>query len=154
NGIPDECDISSGFSSDINANGIPDECEPDCNGSGHPNNYDIATGAAQDCNGNGVPDSCDIAMGTSADCNSNGVPDECEDALVSPPSPQYSPFGTGTTYTFMMTHPLQSAGDVNLTFTSKADYGFPDETVEILLNGSDLGPIFGAAGHDCASPPD
>jgi hypothetical protein len=27
NGIPDECDIASGFSQDLNNNGIPDECE-------------------------------------------------------------------------------------------------------------------------------
>ncbi|MEW6252858.1 MAG: kelch repeat-containing protein [Planctomycetota bacterium] len=27
NGIPDDCDIASGFSSDFNHNGVPDECE-------------------------------------------------------------------------------------------------------------------------------
>ena len=27
NGVPDECDIASGFSLDDNGNGIPDECE-------------------------------------------------------------------------------------------------------------------------------
>ena len=31
NGIPDECDISSGASDDGNQNGVPDECELDCN---------------------------------------------------------------------------------------------------------------------------
>jgi hypothetical protein len=28
NGVPDECDISSGTSHDYNHNGVPDECEP------------------------------------------------------------------------------------------------------------------------------
>ena len=30
NGVPDECDIASGFSTDWNGNDIPDECEPLC----------------------------------------------------------------------------------------------------------------------------
>ena len=59
NGVPDECDIASGFSGDCQPNGKPDECEPDCNN-------------------NSIPDDCDIAAQTSPDCNHNGVPDECE----------------------------------------------------------------------------
>ncbi len=47
NGIPDSCDIASGFSQDCNNNGVPDSC-------------DIASGLSQDCNNNGVPDECDI----------------------------------------------------------------------------------------------
>ncbi len=38
NQVPDNCDITSGFSPDVNSNGVPDECEelcyPDCNGVG------------------------------------------------------------------------------------------------------------------------
>jgi len=43
NGIGDSTDISSGASSDLNANGIPDECEGlgDLNCDGHTNAFDI-----------------------------------------------------------------------------------------------------------------
>jgi hypothetical protein len=86
NGIPDECDIASGFSQDLNGNGVPDECEPaDCNGNGVPDDVDIAEGTSLDCNENEVPDECDIAEGTSEDCNGNGVPDECD--VAQPPLP-------------------------------------------------------------------
>ena len=84
-------------STDCNANGVPDDCDittggiPDCNGNGVPDSCDIANGAA-DCNNNGipdecetdvqrdataVPDDCDITTGGS-DCNDNGVPDSCD----------------------------------------------------------------------------
>ena len=72
NGIPDHCDILSGFSNDCNENFVPDECEPDCDGDGLPDSCE------SDCNKNGVPDDCDIADGTSDDCNGNGIPDECD----------------------------------------------------------------------------
>ncbi|HUN81289.1 MAG TPA: FG-GAP-like repeat-containing protein [Phycisphaerae bacterium] len=96
NGLPDSCDLSSGFSSDCNGNGIPDDCESgwtlDCNHNGVPDICDLTnddcnqngipdeceTGGTTDCNGNGIPDLCDIAAGTSADCNANGVPDSCD----------------------------------------------------------------------------
>ncbi len=47
NGVPDDCDIASGFSQDCNANAVPDEC-------------DIANGTSPDADGNGIPDECDI----------------------------------------------------------------------------------------------
>ena len=84
NQIPDECDIASGFSDDLDGNGVPDECE-DCNGNGIPDTCDIScdgpcagiTGCGQstDCDGNGVPDECDIL---GSDCNGNGIPDTCD----------------------------------------------------------------------------
>ncbi|MFK7961450.1 MAG: FG-GAP repeat protein [Phycisphaerales bacterium] len=55
NGIPDSCDIASGFETD---------CYP----------YDKINGMR----GNGIPDSCDIAAGLTSDCNGNLIPDECE----------------------------------------------------------------------------
>jgi hypothetical protein len=59
NGVPDTCDIASGFSLDCNENDVPDEC-------------DIAGGTSDDYDGNGVPDECD------PDCNTNGVVDACD----------------------------------------------------------------------------
>ena len=87
NGIPDSCDISSGFDADCDSNGIPNSCEIaagalDCNGNGIPDTCDILSGGASvDCNANGIPDSCDIASGASMDCNSNAIPDSCDIAI-------------------------------------------------------------------------
>jgi hypothetical protein len=91
NGIPDVCDVFSGFSMDCNANGLPDECEQDCNSNGTPDDCDVTSGSSTDCDGNGipdeceadcnangVPDSCDLLVFTSMDCNGNGIPDECD----------------------------------------------------------------------------
>ena len=62
NGIPDGCDIVSGFSTDCDGSWRPDECQLD-----------------PDCNGNGIPDGCDVAGGGSQDCDANAVPDECQE---------------------------------------------------------------------------
>lgn len=56
NGIPDACDISSGFDHDCNGNGTLDGC-------------DIASGAEDD-NKNGYPDPCELDRG---DLNMDGV---------------------------------------------------------------------------------
>jgi subtilisin family serine protease len=58
NGVPDECDIGSGFSQDCNANGVPDDC-------------DIASGTSLDANGNGIPDECE--GGLLGDMNCDGT---------------------------------------------------------------------------------
>lgn len=58
NGIPDTCDLSSGFEHDCNSNGLPDSC-------------DIAAGA-EDKSGNGYPDQCDLDRG---DLNLDGFVD-------------------------------------------------------------------------------
>jgi hypothetical protein len=56
NGIPDECDIESGFSEDCNENGFPDSCEI-CTGDGRE------WGCLPDCDGDGIPDLCDDPCG-------------------------------------------------------------------------------------------
>lgn len=56
NGIPDDCDIESGFDHDCNANGTLDGC-------------DIANGAEDD-NKNGYPDPCELDRG---DLNMDGI---------------------------------------------------------------------------------
>lgn len=72
NGVPDDVDISTLASADVNSDGVPDECQ-DCNSNSILDPIEI-TGGAADVNSNGIPDSCE------PDCNSNGVPDpyECD----------------------------------------------------------------------------
>ncbi len=80
NMLQDGCDITSGFSDDVNTNGVPDECETDCNANGKQDHLDlIPFGTSYDCNCNFLPDECDISSQESLDCDANGVPDECED---------------------------------------------------------------------------
>ncbi|HNO79021.1 MAG TPA: FG-GAP repeat protein [Phycisphaerae bacterium] len=78
NGVPDECDLETGFSDDCNTNAIPDECEIDCNANGVPDDCDLANLTSDDCNADGIPDECGFIPGTYIDCNSNGQPDECD----------------------------------------------------------------------------
>ncbi|MBK7876410.1 MAG: choice-of-anchor E domain-containing protein [Planctomycetes bacterium] len=61
NGILDSTDVSSGSSTDCNANGLPDECEV----------------VGEDCNDNGIPDACDFASGVLTDNDHDGIPDQC-----------------------------------------------------------------------------
>ncbi len=92
NGTADHIDISSGTSSDCNANQVPDECEIEPAGAGQDCNEDGILDECQiagnDCNNNGIIDACDIADTTSEDCNDNGEPDECEidTPLYQPPN--------------------------------------------------------------------
>ena len=65
NGIPDECDISSGFDHDCNGNGQLDAC-------------DITQGAEDD-NVNGYPDPCELDRG---DLNLDGVVDGSDLAIM------------------------------------------------------------------------
>jgi len=62
NGVPDDCDIASEYSLDLNLNSLPDECE-----------------AGIDCNENDIFDFYDIWDGTSTDFDVDEVPDECQD---------------------------------------------------------------------------
>lgn len=89
NDTPDNQDIASATSPDVNGNGVPDECE-DCNGNGILDTTDIAGGMPDlngntipdvcepDCNANNVPDDRDIALGTVSDAHGNNIPDSCE----------------------------------------------------------------------------
>ena len=97
NGVPDECDIADGTSTDLDGNGVPDECE-DCNENDVPDGWDVDPNDPDgdglvsadcqpdgvpdecqlddnDCNGDGIPDDCQLADN---DCNENGIPDECD----------------------------------------------------------------------------
>jgi hypothetical protein len=86
NGVPDDQDISSGYSQDCNVNGVPDECDidfcsgdpacADCDGNGVPDGCDDWD--LTDCDGNGISDACELFYGTADDCNNNGVVDACD----------------------------------------------------------------------------
>ncbi|MFM8817964.1 MAG: dockerin type I repeat-containing protein [Phycisphaerales bacterium] len=65
NGIPDVCDLASGFEHDCDANGIPESC-------------DIA-GGAEDENGNGYQDDCELRRG---DLNLDGRVDGTDLGLL------------------------------------------------------------------------
>ena len=74
NAIPDECDLASGGSADLDEDGRPDECG-DCNGNGILDGFELAEGTASDCDGDGVLDECEL---TAADCDGDGIPDACQ----------------------------------------------------------------------------
>lgn len=83
-GQPDECNLQSGGSVDVNTNNVPDVCE-DCNTNG---TLDVFEPPFTDCDTNLVPDICetdcdtngipDICVGPVSDCNTNGTLDLCE----------------------------------------------------------------------------
>ena len=60
NGVPDECDFTTGTSLDGNADNIPDACE-------------IITGIRLYCNANGIPDECDDHL--AGNWNDDGIID-------------------------------------------------------------------------------
>ena len=79
NGIPDECDLDSGFSGDCNQNGELDDCEildgssEDCDANGLPDDCD------EDCNGDGINDNCQTPE---FDCDNNGIEDICQETFT------------------------------------------------------------------------
>ena len=97
NGVPDTCDIASGYSEDCDGNGVPDECDIAGGGDDYDGNG-VLDACEPDCNGNGVVDACDISCapgtcdehpdgcGISLDCQPNGVPDECELGTLGSPA--------------------------------------------------------------------
>ena len=57
---------------DCNANGVPDDCDittggaPDCNSQRRSDACNIAPGRSEDCNANGVPDECELTATATA----------------------------------------------------------------------------------------
>jgi hypothetical protein len=140
NSVLDECDLADGTSSDCNDNGLPDEC-------------DALVG--DDCNANQVPDNCDVESGTSSDCNGNGHPDECElDTTFVVTSEILSPIGGDFPQTFAILDPFMAFSDVTMTLTASGDLGSPTERVDVEINGSFIGSVFGPDGTDCPDDPD
>ena len=152
NGIPDECDITSGYSEDCNANSIPDEC-------------DIATGTAQDCNNNSIPDTCDIASGFSFDFNENTIPDECEEwedcncnnrpdvyelnFSFLATSPVLSPIDSDDEQFYTIYNAPAAVGDVNIEFRCSSDLSSSNEYITVYLNDVFIGTLYQDMAEDC-----
>jgi len=89
NGVPDECDVASGFSLDADGNHVPDECEAappfrgDLNCDGAVDTGDIDAFVLAVVNPTGYTAAypgCDLSR---ADCNGDGVVDTADiDAFV------------------------------------------------------------------------
>ncbi len=82
NGIPDDCDVAHGTSSDVNANGIPDECE---SLSGSPYCFGDGSGTACPCGNSSAPGSgtgCANSTGSGARLSGSGIPHVSADTLV------------------------------------------------------------------------
>ncbi|UCC43862.1 MAG: thrombospondin type 3 repeat-containing protein [Candidatus Zixiibacteriota bacterium] len=85
NGFLDSCDITSGYSQDLDVNGVPDECEVfDIDEDGVPDSLDncptVANSGQPDSDGDGAGDECDLCSGydDSADIDRDGTPDGCD----------------------------------------------------------------------------
>jgi hypothetical protein len=134
---------------DCNGNGTPDELEPDCNANETPDDCDIRDATSEDCNHNDIPDECDLGHGTSTDCNGNEIPDECDTLYAIFLSPPLGPIGFGVPQVFPIPHPPLSGSQVRMSFQARGDLGSPSEGIEVRLNGSLIGTVFGEGGHDC-----
>lgn len=147
NDIPDECDIASGASDDCDSNGVPDECDPDCDGNGQPDACDIAADPSLDCNHNDIPDSCDLTDCDGSpwcdDCNDNGVLDACDlIADYADDSPELSPLG-GDSQVWTLSAPPNAIADVTLSFVAYGDLKYSNEYVDVYLNDTLVGTIYG-----------
>lgn len=159
NGLPDFLDLILGVSEDCNANDLPDECDlalgsPDCNANGIPDSCDVATGVEADCDGDGVLDSCEIADGA-PDCNANGIPDACDVGLpFSYTSAQLSPFGATAAQSVLISPAYLTANVVTVNVSAVADLNTSGESVNVFLDGTLVGNLFGPSGSDCPATPD
>jgi hypothetical protein len=82
NGVPDDIDVSTGFSEDCNSNLIPDECEPDCDDDLIPDDCEA------DADGDGLVDDCDNCPKApnpgQEDQDSDGIGDACDPDFCDP----------------------------------------------------------------------
>ncbi len=171
NGIPDNCDIDDGFSTDCDLNGIPDECDVDCNFNGVPDTCDIIDQTSLDCNQDGVPDDCqglfidcnsngladecEIAEGLAEDCNKNGIPDECDlTGMFRVDSGALSPIGNGFPQSVPLSNLPEAMSDVTLSFSAISDLSSSSERIEVLINDTEIGDVFGSGASDCPATPD
>ncbi len=153
NCVGDGQDIAAGTSPDCNGNGVPDECEIAENSSAPGGPFFCTENCDPDCNVSGVPDECELECN---DCNKNLVPDDCDAAPFTAPSGPLGPFGDGAPQSFTIASPPVAFTDVTFSFTAVADFGDPDEFVEVELNGVPIGPATGElfdSAQQCASPP-
>ena len=136
NGLPDPCDIASGFSADVNSNGIPDSCEGDCDDNDLPDTWEVATGRVTDCNSNGVPDTCEGA-----------VPVVCATENLGPPSG-----AEPRAFTFTELEP--AVGGVRLTVDVSGDLNGTNEFIDVFVGGDSPRRFFVNDGQSCPQVPD
>ncbi|MCH7546351.1 MAG: FG-GAP repeat protein, partial [Planctomycetes bacterium] len=140
---------------------------PDCNANCISDTEEIAADPALDCNLNGILDECDLTDGVTLDCNLNGIPDECEDCdnngiadecdlnpRYSQGSGSLSPIGLGSDANFTFVAPPTRLSDVTFDFTASADLASIFVSIDVFLNGVNIGEIFKTTGTNCADPPD
>ncbi len=164
NGQADSCDIAALLSPDCQSDGIPDECEvppictlpgcEDCNHNMIPDGCELASGALADCNTDGIPDRCQTdppLCGGSClpDCDGNFVPDLCQlVGTFSQQSPDLSPIDFTSPQSYTVTSPPAAASDVTLEFRAVADLGSLSENINMDINGTPIGTLFGGT-FDC-----
>ena len=101
-----------------------------------------------DCDASGVVDGCEILAGTVIDCDGDALPDSCEVATFTNSSLEMGPLAGNTPLIHVIPTP-PAGSDVTLTFTATGDLGALTESVQIRLNGSIVGSVFGNDGADC-----
>lgn len=114
----------------------------------NPNPSSFAT--LRDCNGNGVDDSDDISGGASQDCNGNGIPDECDIGTpLRAASLDLSPLYNTSPQAFVF-NARPALGNVTMNFQASADLNLNSEQVDVDINGTPVGVLWGPGGADCA----
>ena len=136
NGLPDACDISSGTSSDVDANGVPDSCQTDCNLNGLPDAWEISTGRVPDANADGTPDNCQGAVLVATSSGNLGSPSGLDVRVHDFTSLRFAE--TSVTIT------VDAVGDLNN----------PSEWITVAGNGITLGRLFESNGSLCPATPD
>jgi hypothetical protein len=105
---------------------------------------------ALDCDASGVVDGCEILSGVLADCDGDGVPDVCEVDTFHDSGPSLGPLEADQPLIHVIPSPPPGS-DVLLSFTATGDLGALTESVQIRLNGSIVGSVFGFDGADCSA---
>jgi len=116
---------------------------------------EISQACLPDCNGNEVDDAVDIASANSQDCNANEVPDECDLAqpFIFVDSGPLSPVIDGTILSFTVPQAPPALDDVTMGFSAIADLSTSVEYLDVQINGTLVGQVFGASGSDCPQSP-
>ncbi len=94
----------------------------------------------------------DFEVFTCPDCDDNGVSDQTDFRFTSALNPVGN-IGGGSSQQIVLTSPPQSAGDVELTFSSTGAFEGADGYADVTLNGTGVGRIYEPAGAACLGTP-
>jgi Zn-dependent metalloprotease len=96
-----------------------------------------------------------IALPVGNDCDGDGIADGCPvDLEFSAASAPLSPIGANSPQQFTLPGAPWAESDVELRVEAVADLNTSGERLDILLNDTLLGQLFGSGGHDCPREPD